>query len=78
MQIDCCEAAVIIGGIIIDTHVRIAAGRVDRALILPFRYFTAAALLLHSSENVEELTDAPLLCAVGDGVQLCERRADEA
>ena len=69
-------SGVVIAGF--SSHVRIAAGRVDRALILPFRYFTAAALLLHSSENVEELTDAPLLCAVGDGVQLCERRADEA
>ena len=78
MQIDRCQTAIIIGGIIIDAAVCIAAGGIDRALVLPVCHLAAAALLLHGAEDVEKLADAPLLRVVGDGVQLCKRGADEA
>ena len=78
MQIDRCQTAIIIGGIIIDAAVCIAAGGIDRALVLSVCHLAAAALLLHGAEDVEKLADAPLLRVVGDGVQLCKRGADEA
>ena len=78
MQIDRCQTAIIIGGIIIDAAVCIAAGGIDRALVLPVCHLAAAALLLHGAEDVEKLADAPLLRVVGDGVQLRKRGADEA
>ena len=58
VQIDRCQTAIIIGGIIIDAAVCIAAGGIDRALVLPVCHLAAAALLLYRAENMEKLANA--------------------
>lgn len=53
--------AVVIGGVIVDPLRGVAAGGVDGDLVAPVRQPTAAPLLVHRAQDVEELTDALLL-----------------
>ena len=47
MHMNCCNLAVFIGGVIVDTRIRIAAGGIESFLITPLSYPAATIYLLY-------------------------------
>ena len=78
MHIDCGNAAVVISRVIIHALVRVEAGGVYSYLIFPLRDLAAAAHLLYSFEDMEELADTFLFRAAGERIELCECGSHES
>ena len=72
MHVDSRDLAVVIGAVIVDTAVHVAAGGVDRDLVLAAAEVAAASLLLHRAKDVEELAHGGVLIVRGAGVELGE------
>ena len=77
MELHAGDLAVIIGRVVINAPVRVAAAGIERDLILAVVQLTAAALLLHAREDVEKLADVGVLGPLRTGVGAHERRAHE-
>ena len=58
VHMDRRDLVIVIGGVVIDALICIAAGGVNGNLILSVFDFAAATLLIHCAENVEKLADA--------------------
>ena len=69
---------IIVGCIVIDSFVRVAAGSVDRRFILLICNLTASSGLINGSQNVEELTDAFPFGSFGDRIHFYKSRSDKA
>ena len=78
MQLHGGELPVVVGDVVIGARVRIAAGGVDGAHILPVRQAHAALGLLHRAQDVEKLADLLLLRGAGTGIVQCKGGPDEA
>ena len=71
------NAVVIIGGVVVNAPVRVAAGGIEGDLVFSLSQMAAAALLVHGAENVEELADALLLALSAPGIQLRKGHPDK-
>ena len=69
---------VLVGRVVVDALLRVAAGGVKRDLVFALADVAAAALLIDRAEDVEELADALHLRIAGNRVHLRERHAHEA
>ena len=83
LEVGCVELhagdlAVIIGRVVINAPVRVAAAGIERDLKLTVVQLAAAALLLHAREDVEKLADVGVLGPLRTGVGAHERRAHKA
>ena len=78
MHIYAAYLMIIIGGIIIDSLIRISAGGIEGYLVLAVAESAAPALLINAAENVEKLSYALLLRIARDGIHPNESRADES
>ena len=56
-----CNLVVIIGSVVVNAFVSVAAGGIDGDLIFA-AYIAAAPLLIHRAQNVEKLADAFVFC----------------
>ena len=65
MHIDGSDLVVAVGRVVVNASVGVAAACVERNLVLASVQLTAAALLLDSVQDVEELPDALGLAAAG-------------
>ena len=70
MHVYSADLVVIIGGVVVNAPVRVAAGGIEGDLVFSLSQVAAAALLVHGAENVEELADALLLALSAPGIQL--------
>ena len=61
VQVNGADLMVIVGRVVIDPLIRIAAGGVERDLVLALAQLAAAALLVHAAENVEKLAHTLIL-----------------
>ena len=77
VQMHCMDLSVFVGGVVVDTLIPIAAGGVQRSLILSLSYFTTSPYLLHRPQNVKKLTDAFPFPICGSGIFLYKSRPDE-
>ena len=77
VHVDRGDLAVVVGGVVVDALVCVAAGGVEGDLILAVFEEAAASLLFHGSEDVEKLADAFLLRVPGAGVHFRESGPDE-
>ena len=66
--------AVLIGGVVVNSFVRVAAGGVDCDFVFSLAHVDAAALLGDGAEDVEKLADAGGFGVAGEGIELRERR----
>ena len=64
------DLMVVVGRVIVDAFIRVAAGSIDGDLILAIAHIAAAPLLVNRAENMEELADACRFRIRGYGVQL--------
>lgn len=78
VHVHCADAGIVIGGVIIDATIRIAAGSVDRDLILPLGDLTTAARLLYRAENMKELAHTRILILARYRMRTHKCRTDEA
>ena len=69
MHVDCGDLVILIGGVVIDSLARIAAGGVERDFVMSLTDLTAAALLIDGAENMEELADALGFGVSGEGMR---------
>ena len=58
VHIYCGYLVVIVGCIVVNSFVGVAAGRIDRYFVLVLREMATASLLVNRAENVEKLADA--------------------
>ena len=66
------DLVIVVGRVVVDALRCVAAGGVNRDLILVFSDLTAAALLVNGAENMEELAHAGALVIPGKGAELRE------
>ena len=64
---------VVIGGVVVDSLVGIAAGSVNCDFILSVCDLTTTSLLVNRTENVEKLAHTLAFAVTRNGVELCER-----
>ena len=69
VHVDCGNLVILIGGVVIDSLARIAAGGVERDFVMSLTDLTAAALLIDGAENMEELADALRFGVPGEGMR---------
>lgn len=70
VQMHGCDLAVLVGGVIVNALVCVAAGGINCDLILTVPHVNTPPLLGDGAENVKELADAFALALTGDGVEL--------
>ena len=73
MHIHAGNLAVFIGGIIVNTFVCVAAGSINRNLILIVSHVDTASLLVYGTQDVEKLADAFRFRISGNGIHFCKR-----
>lgn len=78
MHINGRDLAIVIGAVVIDALIHVAAGGVDCDLIFAFAQVAAAALLFNGAQDMEELADGGVFRFIGDRVQLRESDFDKA
>ena len=78
MHIDGRDLAIVIGAVVIDALIHVAAGGVDCDFIFAFAQVAAAALLFNGAQDMEELADGGVFRFIGDRVQLRESDFDKA
>lgn len=78
MHIDGSDLVVAVGRVVVNASVSVAAACVERNLVLASVQLTAAALLLDSVQDVEELPDALGLAAAGFRVHPHKGRTHKA
>ena len=78
MELHAGDLAVIIGRVVLNAPVRVAAAGIQRDLILAVIQLAAAALLLYRAEDVEELADAFKFGVAGSRVHFGEGNFGEA
>ena len=69
---------ILVGRVVVNAARRVAAGGVNRDLVLSVRHLAAAALLIDRAQYVEELTHALRFRFARDGIHPDERRAHKA
>ena len=57
VHVYCTDLMIVVCGVIINSFLCVAAGSVKGNLIFSFFYFTTSSLLIHTAQNVKELTD---------------------
>ena len=72
-----CNLVVIIGSVVVNAFVSVAAGGINRNFVLIFLSLAAASLLVHTAKNVEELADTLFLGLAGYGVHLHKAGSDK-
>ena len=68
VQLHCRNAVIVIGLIIVNPLLQIAAGAVYGNLIFSLAQIAASSLLLHCTENMEKLADTLFLALCGTRV----------
>ena len=74
----CPFTKVIVGCIIVNSLVGVAAGRIDRYFVLVLREMATASLLVNRAENVEKLANTLCLALSRKRVHFCKRNAHKA
>ena len=69
---------ILIGGVIVNPFVCIAAAGIDGGLVLSLLCLTASPLLVHRAQDVEELADALGFRVPGDRIHLHKSRPHKA
>ena len=77
VHIHCGNLVVVIGRIIVNPLICVAAGSVYCDFIIPTANITAAALLFDRAKNVEKLADALHFSIAGEGMHLREGDSDK-
>lgn len=77
MHIQSVNRRIIVGTIIVDSFLGIAARGIDGDFIGIFSKLTATSLLFHGSEDMEELADGGFFVFLGDRVHFNKRSADK-
>ena len=65
MHIHRSDLMILVGSVVVNAFGGVAAGGVQRYLILTLRHLAAAPLLVYRAENVEKLDDALQLAVAG-------------
>lgn len=77
VHVYCGDLVIVVGRVIIDSLVGIAAGSIACDFVIAVSQPAAAAALFHSAENVKKLADAFRLAASGNGIQFGKAGPDE-
>ena len=72
-----CDLMIIIGRVVINPFVCVAAGSVNRCFIPPIPNLTASSGLMNRAQNVKKLTDAFRFGSAGTGIHLYKSRSDK-
>ena len=77
MHTDCRNLMVVVGRIIVDAFVSIAAGSVNGSFILPVPNLTAPSGLRNRPQNMKELADAFPFGGAGNRIHFYKSRSDK-